>query len=29
METTGAPKFLGNPDSRLPMFFDPGRPMRP
>ena len=29
VETTGSPKFLGNPDSRLPMFFDPGRPMRP
>ncbi len=29
VETTGAPKFLGNPDSRLRMFSDPGRPMRP
>jgi hypothetical protein len=29
METTGAPKFLGNPNSCLHMFFDPGRPMRP
>ena len=29
VETAGSPKFLGNPDSRLPMFFDPGRPMRP
>ena len=29
VETTGSPKFLGNPDSRLPMFFDPGRPKRP
>jgi hypothetical protein len=29
METTGSPKFLGNPNSRLHMFFDPGRPSRP
>ena len=29
VETTGSPKFLGNPYSRLHMFFDPGRPMRP
>ena len=29
VETTGSPKFLGNPDARLPMFSDPGRPMRP
>ncbi len=29
VETTGSPKFLGNPDARLLMFFDPGRPMRP
>ena len=28
VETTGSPKFLGNPHSRLPMFSDPGRPMR-
>ena len=28
VETTGPPKFLGNPDSRLPMFSDPGRPVR-
>jgi hypothetical protein len=26
VELTGSPKFLGNLDSRLPMFFDPGRP---
>ena len=29
VETTGSPKFLGNPHSRLLMFSDPGRPMRP
>jgi len=29
VETAGSPKFLGNPDSRLHMFFDPGRLMRP
>ncbi len=29
VETTGAPKFLGNPHSRLRMFFDPGRSRRP
>jgi hypothetical protein len=29
VETTGSPKFLGNPHSRLPMFSDPGRPIRP
>ena len=29
VETTGAPKFLGNPNSRLHMISDPGRPMRP
>ena len=29
VETTGSPKFLGNPNSRLHMFSDPGRPMRP
>ena len=28
VETTGSPKFLGNPNARLPTFFDPGRPMR-
>ena len=28
-EMAGAPKFLGNPNSRLPMFSDPGRPERP
>ena len=28
VETTGSPKFLGSPHSRLPMFSDPGRPMR-
>lgn len=28
VETTGSPKFLGNPNSRLHMFSDPGRPMR-
>jgi hypothetical protein len=28
VETTGSPKFLGNPDSRLHMFSDPGRPRR-
>jgi len=27
VETTGTPKFLGNPNARLRMFFDPGRPM--
>jgi hypothetical protein len=26
METTGSPKFLGNPHVRLRMVFDPGRP---
>ena len=26
VETKGSPKFLGNPDSRLLMFLDPGRP---
>jgi hypothetical protein len=29
VETTGAPKFLGNPNSRLHMVSDPGRPKRP
>jgi len=29
VETTGSPKFLGNPNSRLLMFFDPGRPNVP
>ena len=29
VELAGSPKFLGNPDSRLHMFFDPGRPVRP
>ena len=28
VETTGSPKFLGNPHARLLMFFDPGRPLR-
>jgi len=28
METTGSPKFLGNPNSRLRMFSDPGRSKR-
>jgi len=28
VETTESPKFLGNPNARLHMFFDPGRPMR-
>jgi len=28
VETTGSPKFLGNPNSRLHMFSDPGRPKR-
>jgi hypothetical protein len=28
METTGSPKFLGNPHSRLHMFSDPGRSKR-
>ncbi len=28
-ETTGSPKFLGNPYSRLLMFSDPGRPVVP
>jgi len=26
VETTGTPKFLGNPNARLHVFFDPGRP---
>jgi len=25
METTGPPRFLGNPNIHLHMFFDPGR----
>lgn len=29
VETSGSLKFLGNPYSRLLMFSDPGRPMRP
>jgi len=29
VETTESPKFLENPDSRLHMFSDPGRPRRP
>jgi hypothetical protein len=29
VETTGSPKFLGNPNSRLHMFLDPGRPVHP
>jgi len=29
VETTGSPKFLGNLNSRLLMFFDPGRPNVP
>ena len=29
VETTGSPKFLGNLNSRLHMFFDPGRPNAP
>jgi hypothetical protein len=28
VETTGSPKFLGNPHSRLHMFSDPGRSKR-
>ncbi len=28
VETTGTPKFPGNPNTRLLMFFDPGRPNR-
>ena len=29
VETTGSLKFLGNPNFRLHMFLDPGRPLRP
>jgi len=29
VETAGSPKFLGNPNSRLPMLSDPGRLTRP
>jgi hypothetical protein len=28
VETTGSPRFLGNPHPRLHMVFDPGRPIR-